>query len=318
MTETKINKEEEINEMRKGFEMFDVDNNGNINPLEIKKTMEEMNLKDKNPFIYEIISYLCTNKDIKKRGGITLEEFIDLLELKMSDVESREGIKRIFDVFSDLDDTIPMPKFYQTAREVGDEGGAVEIKDLVEKTNTGGKELDFDEFYEIMKGKNKRVKYSQHSYKRKKDNNYKYESKSVGKTNREYVSEYEYSYKNSTVKPKNGVISKEGKIEDENDENEQTNDLLNKFGRYHKKNGIDKDKAKDNNKSIGFYSDNKKDVDNDNDNNQSFEIKRYHRRYRDNNNTITTNNETINYMNDFNNMTMAPNLSLNYNKYRKK
>ena len=37
MTETKINKEEEINEMRKGFEMFDVDNNGNINPLEIKK-----------------------------------------------------------------------------------------------------------------------------------------------------------------------------------------------------------------------------------------------------------------------------------------
>ena len=69
---------------------------------------------------------------------------------------------------------------------------------------------------------------------------------------------------------------------------------------------------------MGFYSDNKKDVDNDNDNNQSFEIKRYHRRYRDNNNTIPTNNEKINHMNDFNNMTMAPNLSLYYNKYRKK
>ena len=32
-----------------------------------------------------------------------------------------------------------MPTFYQAAREVGDEEGGVEIKDLVEKSKTGGK-----------------------------------------------------------------------------------------------------------------------------------------------------------------------------------
>jgi Ca2+-binding EF-hand superfamily protein len=302
MSKTKYNQEEEINEMKKGFEMFDVENNGKINPSEIKKTMEEMNLKEKNPFIYELVSSLCSNKDIKLKGGITLEEFIELLELKISDVESREGIKIIFDVFSDLDDKIPMPKFYQTAREVGDEEGGSEIKDLIEKSNTGGKEMDFDEFFEMMKGKNKKYKYSQLSYKRKNNKKNKYESKSEGKTNREYIVEYEYSYKNATVKPKNGIISKEKNI------NEPINDINDpvKFGRYHKRNGLDKN-------NIETYSNQKKDF---NDNNESIENKRYHRRYRDN--KINTTIETSNKANDFNNITMAPNLSLYYSKYTKK
>ena len=46
--------EDDIDEIRKGFEMFDVENKGQIDPIELKETMEEMNLKDKNPFIYEL------------------------------------------------------------------------------------------------------------------------------------------------------------------------------------------------------------------------------------------------------------------------
>lgn len=52
---------DDLNEITKGFEMFDIENKGQIDPLELKETMEEMNLKDKNPFIYEFISYLCNN-----------------------------------------------------------------------------------------------------------------------------------------------------------------------------------------------------------------------------------------------------------------
>ena len=33
--------------------MFDLENKSQIDPKELKETMEEMNLKDKNPFIYE-------------------------------------------------------------------------------------------------------------------------------------------------------------------------------------------------------------------------------------------------------------------------
>ena len=171
MSQLVYNQEEDINKIKKGFEMFDVENSGQINPFEIKVTMEEMNLKDKNPFIYKLISSLCARKDIKSKGGITSDEFISFLQSTISEIESREGIKTIFEVFSEYDDTIPMPKFYQTAREVGDEEGGTEIRDLVEKSKTGGKEIDFNEFYDIMKGKNPIVKYSQYSYRRRDENN---------------------------------------------------------------------------------------------------------------------------------------------------
>ena len=162
------NQNEYLNEIIKGFEMFDVENKGQINPLELKETMEEMNLKDKNPFIYELISSLCSNKDIISKGGLTSEEFISFLEERISDVDSREGIKTIFEVFSDSDNKIPMPTFYQTAREVGDEEGGIEIKDLMKKSKTGGKEIDFEEFYEIMKDGNPKNNYNQYTFKRSK------------------------------------------------------------------------------------------------------------------------------------------------------
>ena len=166
MSKSQSYQNDNINEIIKGFEMFDVENKGTINPLVLKETMEEMNLKDKNPFIYELISSLCSNKNIISKGGLTSEEFISFLEEKISDVESREGIKTIFEVFSDSDNKIPMPTFYQTAREVGDEEGGTEIKDLVKKSKTGGKEIDFDEFYEIMKENNPINKYNQYSFKK--------------------------------------------------------------------------------------------------------------------------------------------------------
>ena len=175
MSRTKYNQEEDLNEIKEGFEMFDVENKGQIDPLELKETMEEMNLKEKNPFIYDIISSFCSDKKIKSKGGLSSDDFISYLENEMSNTKDKKGIKTIFNVFSDLDNKIPMTTFYQTAREVGDEEGGAEIRDLVEKSKTGGKEIDFDEFYDIMSKEAPKEKYNS-----KKENDV----------------EYEYSYKN--------------------------------------------------------------------------------------------------------------------------
>lgn len=148
-------KEFDLDLIREGLEMFDIENKGLIDPIELKQTLEEMNLKDKNPFMYEFISSLCLRKDIKKKGGITFDEFINLFQEKLSDKETKKGIKNIFDVFSDVDNKIQMPSFYQIGKEIGDEDNYLEIKNLVEISKTGMRELDFDEFYSIMKNKEK-------------------------------------------------------------------------------------------------------------------------------------------------------------------
>ena len=287
--------DEEINEIRKGFEMFDVENKGKIDPFELKETIEEMNLKYKNPFIYELITSLCLGKDIKSKGGLTSDEFISILQEKISDVESKQGIKTIYEVFSDSDNKVPMPTFYQVAKEVGDEEGGVEIRNLVELSKTGGKEIDFNEFYYIMKEKNIMNKYNYNSNKMNKSAN---KSQSKGKNIDENESgqdtyEKKYLTKNNEkkiVENKTNFVFMEKNIVTEED-----NDSPLKANRYHYKFDMyNKLKDKEDNRVDVNYSysnkskNNKEEIYHD-EKDDGIEVKRYHRRFRENR-TNTENN----------------------------
>ena len=287
--------DEEINEIRKGFEMFDVENKGQIDPFELKETIEEMNLKYKNPFIYELITSLCLGKDIKSKGGLTSDEFISILQEKISDVESKQGIKTIYEVFSDSDNKVPMPTFYQVAKEVGDEEGGAEIRNLVELSKTGGKEIDFNEFYDIMKEKNIMNKYNYNSNKMNKSAN---KSQSKGKNIDENESgqdtyEKKYLTKNNEkkiVENKTNFVFMEKNIVTEED-----NDSPLKANRYHYKFDMyNKLKDKEDNRVDVNYSysnkskNNKEEIYHD-EKDDGIEVKRYHRRFRENR-TNTENN----------------------------
>ena len=163
MSNTNLDIKDEISEIESGFQLFDINNKGLIDPRDLKDTMDEMNLKEKNPFVYDFISNLCSQKNIKQKGGLTPDEFISKLQEKIGDSESKEGIKRIFNVFSDSNtDKLPMPSFYQIAREIGDIDSEQELRELIDKSHMNGKELNFNEFYDIMteKQNNKQKNYS--------------------------------------------------------------------------------------------------------------------------------------------------------------
>ena len=144
--------EDDLEEIRKGFEMFDVNGTGVINPEELLEVMDSMNLKEKNPFIYETIEALCSEKEFKKKGGVQLDELVNYVYNKVNDTETNVGIRQIYDVINDRDtDTVQMSTFYTLARDYGDQLSEDEIRELLEKTQMGGEELNFDEFYTIMK-----------------------------------------------------------------------------------------------------------------------------------------------------------------------
>ena len=69
-----------------------------------------------------------------ENGGINFDDFVDAINDKLEDKESKEGIKRIFDLFIDDPnaDTIK------------------ELKDMLERASKNGVELTFEEFYDIM------------------------------------------------------------------------------------------------------------------------------------------------------------------------
>ena len=227
-------KDIDLNEIREGLEMFDVENKGLIDPLELKQTIEEMNLKDKNPLIYKLITSLCTRKDINKKEGITYDEFINYFIEMLSDAESKKGIKNIFNIFSDKDDKIQMHTFYQTGKEIGDEDNYTEIKYLVELSKTGGKELDFNEFYDIMSEKNKSNKKGKYYYYQ----NYTFQN--------EHLKENDF---NKSFKPTYNNLS--NRINQNNRYNnlEKTTDST-EFKRYHRKYRGQKSNEGSNNSNI--------------------------------------------------------------------
>ena len=143
----------ELNNIIEGFQMLGSDSDGLVNPNELKEIMDIMNMSEKNPFIYNIILSLCSDKEIQQKGGIEAGEFIALLDQELNDTSSLEGIQKLFSVFSDpMNNTIPLTTFSHIAGDLGIPGPKeFEIKNLVNKPEMNGKELNFNEFKEIVK-----------------------------------------------------------------------------------------------------------------------------------------------------------------------
>ena len=151
------NEDADLEEIRKGFEMFDVNGTGKIIPSEVKEAMDSMNMNEKNPFIYEIIESLCSEKQYQNNNdnGISIEDLVNYVYDKVNDNETNLGLRQLFDALKDPEsDTISMHTFIKLAKDYGDDDGISvdELRYLLEKTQLGGDELTFDEFYTIMKG----------------------------------------------------------------------------------------------------------------------------------------------------------------------
>ena len=190
--------EDDLEEIRKGFEMFDVDGTGIINPAELLEVMDSMNIKEKNPFIYEIIESLSSEREFRKQGGVKLEDLVNYVYNKVNDTETNVGIRQIFDVINDRDtDTVSMSTFYTLAKDYGDQLSEYEIRYLLEKTQRGGDDLTYDEFYTIMKGAVK-------------DNS---------KINNSYMNASRNSYRNNDVYVKKSSNSNTSSIKKNRDDN---------------------------------------------------------------------------------------------------
>ena len=103
--------------------------------------------------IYNIILALCSDEETQQKGGIEASVFISLLDQNLNDTSSTGGIQKLFSVFSNSStNKIPMPAFTQflgDGTSFGEEGE--KIKNLINKPEINGKELDFNEFHDIVR-----------------------------------------------------------------------------------------------------------------------------------------------------------------------
>ena len=327
-----------------GLEFFESTENPDlINPEEIKNLMDKLDLKDKMYFIYDLISELSSNNN---KGLITKTDFINFLENKLNDTQTKEGIHTIYNVFTDSkDDVLPLTNFCKVAREIGDVEKDEELKNLLKDAEMTGKEINFDEFNEIMNKNEKHIKQNKEDKKSPKQKINKFARKKIWKREEKDESElseekssqrnshnnqryeninYINNNANEETEPKNVYSYKRVKVEQtkktlspKNDEKKEepitenmvTVEEIITEKKVEAPNNNMRSKYKFRNRFRNLkQGDENKDLENneENNNNDNNEAKRYHRRYRPNyNNNIEIKNDNIN-----NNIT--------YNRYRRK
>ena len=160
---SKANKNINNNEIIKGFRFFESSSNS-IQPQDLKNLMEKLGLKNKTIFTYNIVDSLCSNKEIKRKGGITKAEFTPYLEEKMDEIYNKEG----FDAISSL---LRNPKKNSTKKNKLSQEKVSKYEELIKKElNLNINDIDpkIIDFYE------KRQKNKTYEKMRKKDPDGKY------------------------------------------------------------------------------------------------------------------------------------------------
>ena len=339
-----MNPEKEL--ILEGLEFFESSENPDlINPEEIKNLMDKLDLKDKMYFIYDLISELSSNNN---KGLITKTDFINFLENKLNDTQTKEGIHTIYNVFTDSkDDVLPLTNFCKVAREIGDVEKDEELKNLLKDAEMTGKEINFDEFNEIMNNNEKHIKQNKEDKKspkqkinkfarkkiwkreekdeselseekssqRNSHNNQRYENINYinNNANEETETKNVYSYKRVKVEQTKKTLSPKNDEQKEEPitENMVTVEEIITEKKVEAPNNNMRSKYKFRNRFRNLkQGDENKDLENneENNNNDNNEAKRYHRRYRPNYN----NNNNIEIKND------NINNNITYNRYRRK
>tara|TARA_B110000503_G_C6994471_1_gene348809 strand:- start:237 stop:731 length:495 start_codon:yes stop_codon:yes gene_type:complete len=140
--------EDEIEEIKEAFDLFDTDGSGSIDPKELKAAMTSLGFDAKNQTIFQMISDLDRNRS----GSIEFEEFLDMMTARMSDKDSRDDISKVFRLFDDDNSgVITLRNLRRVAKELGETMTDQELQEMLDRADSTGKSaVTMDDFYNIM------------------------------------------------------------------------------------------------------------------------------------------------------------------------
>ena len=146
--------EENLEKIKNAFELLDSKGEGKFYPKEFKLNMENYGLNEKEPFIYSIINELDTEE--AEKNGISFEELIKVIDDKLGNKKTKEGIKKIFELFVDKkeDNSITLLALKKAGNKYGHRLTNEQYKLLIEKASQNGNEINFEDFYKLMTIKN--------------------------------------------------------------------------------------------------------------------------------------------------------------------
>jgi len=145
-------KQDEIEEIKEAFDLFDTDQSGSIDIRELRAAMQSLGYESKNETIFTMLAQLDKDGD----ASLDFEEFLDLMAGKEGQRDDRDGREEIDKVFRLFDvegkGSITAKDVSRVAKELGERLSPDEIHEIVRRavTDESSQEITPEEFYVIM------------------------------------------------------------------------------------------------------------------------------------------------------------------------
>lgn len=141
--------EDQKQELREAFELFDVDKTGSIDLHELKVLMRALGFDVKKPDVIKMVHEV----DPSNNGAIDYEQFLEIMTDKYADRDPEEEIKKAFQLFDDdHSGKITLKNMKRVARELGENLSEEELQAMIDEFDRDQDgEISSDEFMYIMR-----------------------------------------------------------------------------------------------------------------------------------------------------------------------
>ena len=135
---------EELSTLKSAFKFFDKDGNGTVEPEEISEVMKVLGVNLSLEELNDIMSNLDENGD----GVMDFDEFVLMMDRRMSINSQRAEIEQTFKVFDkNGDGKITFEELKEVLTQLGEEVSDKDVMDMIKEADFNGDgAIDFEEF----------------------------------------------------------------------------------------------------------------------------------------------------------------------------
>ncbi|XP_050340419.1 LOW QUALITY PROTEIN: uncharacterized protein LOC126766739 [Bactrocera neohumeralis] len=141
--------EDQRQEIKEAFDLFDTDGSGTIDAKELKVAMRALGFEPRKDELRQLLSTV----DGVGTTVITYPQFVQLMSKKMSGRDSKEEMLKAFRLFDD-DETgkISFKNLKRVAMELGENMTDAELQEMIDEADRDGDgEVCEEEFLQLMK-----------------------------------------------------------------------------------------------------------------------------------------------------------------------
>lgn len=140
--------QQEENEMKQTFDLIS-DNSGMADINNILNALSLMGYKQSDPQIFEFFQLVAS-----KHSSLTFDNFILFIKDYLTNNQIKENLQALFNIllfeFQNDSTTITAENLLKLFTDMGEEISEEQIKEILQKVCQNGKEITFEDFFNIM------------------------------------------------------------------------------------------------------------------------------------------------------------------------